>query len=93
MSSVSFWQIEDRELEVRSCKSLLHLNAEVPAWHQTSEDIKSSDSKQHVMLAEKREIAKSLEHNSTVSKLEMENLRLTEQLHRFYFVETISAYY
>jgi hypothetical protein len=78
-----FWQIEEREIELRNFKNLLHLHADESLRRQSSEDVApSSDSEQHVILAEKLEIAGSLEYNSTVTKLEMENLRLTEQLQR-----------
>lgn len=95
MSSISFSQIVDQELEVRNCKSLLHLNADELALHQLSEDnTSSSDSEQHVILAEKLKLAESLEYNSTASKLEIENIHLAEQLHRFGFlVETILAFH
>lgn len=68
---------------MRNCKNLLHLHAEESLRLQLSEDLApSADSEQHVILAEKLEIAGSLEYNSTVTKLEMENLGLTEQLRR-----------
>lgn len=75
--------IEDRELELINCKGLLHLIDGESARHQLSEDVKSSDSEQRVILAEKQEIANSLERNSAVSKLQLENYRLTEQIQRY----------
>ena len=68
---------------MRNCKNLLHLHADESLRLQSSEDIEpSSDSEKHIILAEKLEVAGSLEYNSTVTKLEMENLRLKEQLRR-----------
>ena len=70
---------------MKNCKNLLNLHTDESLRPHSSEDnLSSADSEHHVIFAEKLEIAGSLEYNSTVRKLEMENLRLAEQLRRYY---------
>lgn len=71
---MAYWQIQEQEIEVRDCKSLLHLRA-------TEVAESSSDSEKKTLWAEKLEVAERLEYQRVVTKLDLENSRLSQQLH------------
>lgn len=76
--------IEEQFIELQNYKNLLRMHAEEQARLQSAEGKEPlSDPGMHATFAEKLKFAERLEQYPTVTKLELENVRLREQLHSY----------